>query len=554
MVSLKLRAILFPFQMEPRREMLLQELGAMWDEIGEGEEERRETLHALEEDCINVYRVKVAQVRQYRAQLQREIADSAAEVAAICAAIGEPPASVQTACSSSPSTGNLKEELGSILPELEEMRRRREQRRRQFLEVTDLINRMQQEMKPGELHHLSMDNSDLTLRRLDELRACQRHLQQEKENRVKKIAELMGCLHSSSSVLGMNFRETTTLHHGDDISDGAIAILVSEIERLMEIKRNRMQKLQDLVAAMLELWNLMDTPSEEQKRFQSVACNIAASEDEITEPDALSMAFINNVEAEVARLESLKECRMKDLVLKKYGELKEIRRRAHIPLEDEGHAMMMFDAIDSDAERSVILERLELQISEAKDEEFSRRDVLERMEKWQAALEEESWLEEYNRNENRYNVGKGTHLVLKRAEKARALVSKMPAMAEALATKLVAWEKERGIKYEYDGEGLLDMLEEYCNTRKEKEQERKRQRDQRRMLGGQGTMAESPVARPPPKSIKNVTRTLSMGGGKKASASASALARPSTPSSLKSPRSARRSDEEGQMLSSDSFE
>ncbi|KAG8057991.1 hypothetical protein GUJ93_ZPchr0002g26675 [Zizania palustris] len=396
MVSLKLRAILFPFQMEPRREMLLQELGEMWDEIGEGEEERREMLHALEEDCINVYRVKVAQVKQYRAQLQREIADSAAEVAAIRAAIGDPPASVQTACSSSPSTGNMKEELSSILPELEEMRRRREERRRQFSEVTDSINRMQQEMKPGELHHLSMGNSDLTLRRLDELRACQHHLQQEKENRVKKIAELTGCLHSSSSVLGMDFRETTTLHHGD-ISDGAIASLVSEIERLREIKRSRMQKLQDLVAAMLELWNLMDTPSEEQTRFQSVACNIAASEDEITQPDALSMAFINNVEAEVARLEILKECRMKDLVLKKYGELKEIRRRAHIPLEDEGHTMMLFDAIDSDAERSAILERLEVQISEAKDEEFSRRDVLERMEKWQAALEEESWLEEYNR-------------------------------------------------------------------------------------------------------------------------------------------------------------
>jgi protein regulator of cytokinesis 1 len=38
-----------------------------------------------------------------------------------------------------------------------------------------------------------------------------------------------------------------------------------------------------------------------------------------------------------------------------------------------------------------------VQISEAKDEEFSRKDVLEKMEKWQAALEEESWLEEYNR-------------------------------------------------------------------------------------------------------------------------------------------------------------
>jgi protein regulator of cytokinesis 1 len=53
------------------------------------------------------------------------------------------------------------------------------------------------------------------------------------------------------------------------------------------------------------------------------------------------------VEAEVVRLERLKECRMKDLVLKKYDELNEIRRRAHVPVENEDDAMMMFDAIDS---------------------------------------------------------------------------------------------------------------------------------------------------------------------------------------------------------------
>ena len=51
----------------------------------------------------------------------------------------------------------------------------------------------------------------------------------------------------------------------------------------------------------------------------------------------------------------------------------------------------------ADAERALILERLEVQISEAKDLEFSRKDVLERMDKWQAALEVESWLEKYNR-------------------------------------------------------------------------------------------------------------------------------------------------------------
>jgi len=72
----------------------------MWDEIGEAEDDRRGTLQALEEECLNVYRTKVDQVRQHRAQLKREIADSVAEVAVICATIGEPPSTVHTACSS----------------------------------------------------------------------------------------------------------------------------------------------------------------------------------------------------------------------------------------------------------------------------------------------------------------------------------------------------------------------------------------------------------------------------------------------------------------------
>lgn len=44
-----------------------------------------------------------------------------------------------------------------------------------------------------------------------------------------------------------------------------------------------------------------------------------------------------------------------------------------------------------------MLEQMELQISNAKEEAFSRKDVLERLEKWKAACEEECWLEEYSR-------------------------------------------------------------------------------------------------------------------------------------------------------------
>lgn len=44
-----------------------------------------------------------------------------------------------------------------------------------------------------------------------------------------------------------------------------------------------------------------------------------------------------------------------------------------------------------------VLEQIELQIAKVKEEAFSRKEILEKVEKWLAACEEESWLEEYNR-------------------------------------------------------------------------------------------------------------------------------------------------------------
>ncbi|KAL3574720.1 hypothetical protein D5086_022821 [Populus alba] len=90
-----------------------------------------------------------------------------------------------------------------------------------------------------------------------------------------------------------------------------------------------------------------------------------------------------------------------------------------------------------------------------------RKEILEKVEKWLTACEEESWLEEYNKDDNRYNAARGAHLTLKRAEKARNLVNKMPGMVEALASKTMTWESKRGIEFFYDGIHLLSMLEEY---------------------------------------------------------------------------------------------
>lgn len=48
------------------------------------------------------------------------------------------------------------------------------------------------------------------------------------------------------------------------------------------------------------------------------------------------------------------------------------------------------------AQLASILEHIELEVSKVKEEAFSRKEILEKVEKWMSAREEEEWLEEYN--------------------------------------------------------------------------------------------------------------------------------------------------------------
>lgn len=52
-------------------------------------------LLELEQECLQVYRRKVDQANQSRAQLRQTIADSEAELAAICSALGERPVHIR---------------------------------------------------------------------------------------------------------------------------------------------------------------------------------------------------------------------------------------------------------------------------------------------------------------------------------------------------------------------------------------------------------------------------------------------------------------------------
>ncbi|KAK1262753.1 65-kDa microtubule-associated protein 3 [Acorus gramineus] len=519
-------------QMETTCGSFLYELQIIWDEVGESDADRDKMIFELEQECLEVYRRKVDVASRCRAHLRQEIADSEAELATICSAMGERPVHLRKTDQSGVS---LKEEIKAIVPQLEEMRKRKSDRRIQFLEVLEKIQKVSVEIGSMDVNMSMMvvDETDLSLKRLEELQKQLQALQKEKADRLNKVLERLSTLNSLCLVLGMDFKCTVGEVHpslGDsdgskNISNDTIERLGIVIERLRKIKIQRMQKLQDLATSMVELWNLMDTPIQEQQIFQSVTCHIAATEDEITEENTLSIDFLKYVEAEVSRLEELKASKMKELVLKKKAELEDLRRKTHMVVESDSAMEYAIEAIESGAiDPGCVLEQIEDQIATVKEEAFSRKEILEKVEKWLALCEEECWLEEYNRDENRYNAGRGAHLTLKRAEKARAAVNKLPAIVEALASKTIAWEKEKVMEFKYDGICLLSMLEEYTILRQEKEQERRRQRDQKKLQGQLIAEHEvlygskpSPSKTPGPKKVPRMStgganRRLSLGG------------------------------------------
>lgn len=130
-------------------------------------------------------------------------------------------------------------------------------------------------------------------------------------------------------------------------------------------------------------------------------------------------------------------------------------------------------------------------------------------------------------DENRYSVSRGAHKNLRRAERARIMVSRMPALVDLLIKMTRSWEEERNKVFLYDQVPLMAILEEYNILRREKEEDMKRQqpwekkRIQSQVLERDNTYASRPTTssrRLPSRSVNGgldssvtLNRRLSMG-------------------------------------------
>ncbi|KAI3949127.1 hypothetical protein MKW98_026507 [Papaver atlanticum] len=468
---------------------LLQELQKIWDEIGESDTERDKMLLQLEQECLDVYRRKVEKASKYKADLHQSLAEADSEVANLVSALGEQ-------ASISRVKGTLKDQISAIKPVLEDLRCKKDERVKEFQKIQSQIVQLLAQLA-GNAHHDNssdpqIDECDLTMVKLGELKSQLQELEREKTVRVQKVNGHISCIHELCIVMSVNFFETinevypslSDSAHGQpkSISNDTLARLAAVVHSLKQEKLQRLRKLQDLGSTLVELWNLMDTPVDEQNVYHHVTCLICSSTDEISSQGCLALDVIEKTELEVQRLNVVKASKMKELVLKKQKEIEEIYKGVHVDVDSNTEREILNNIIDSgNVDLFVLLAGMDDQIIKAKEQALSRKDILEKVEKWKFAVEEEAWLEDYERDQNRYSAGRGAHKNLKRAEKARTLVSKIPSLVENLKAKVIVWEEDKGIQFMYDKVPLLETLRVYTVSRQEREEEKRKTREKKRL-------------------------------------------------------------------------
>ncbi|KAI3926966.1 hypothetical protein MKX01_032881 [Papaver californicum] len=449
------------------RGSLLQELQVFQkcDEIGESDTERDKMLLQLEQECLDVNRRKVETAFKYKADLHQSLSEADSEVANLVSALGEQ-------ASISRVKGILKDQISAVKPVLEDLRCKKDERIVQLL--TELA---------GNAHHSNssdpqVDECDLTMVKLGELKSQLQELQREKTVRVQKVNGHISCIHELCIVLSVDFFVTVNevypslnnSAHGQpkSISNDTLARLAAVVDSLKQEKQQRLQKLQDLGSTLVELWNLMDTPVDEQNVFHHVTCLVCSSTDEISSQGCLAWDVIEKSQVKAASLGmSLRRRRLK-------------YKGVHVDVDSDTTREILNNIIDSgNVDLSDLLAGMDDQIIKAKEQALSRKDILEKMENGILQLRRKPGLrimKGYAKDQNRYSAGRGAHKNLKREEKARTLVSKIPSLVENLKAKVIVWEEDKGIQFMYDKIPLLETLRLYTVSRLEREEEKRKTR------------------------------------------------------------------------------
>ncbi|OVA18218.1 Microtubule-associated protein [Macleaya cordata] len=448
---------------------LLQELKKKWDEIVKMSDSERQSdseglkmLLQTEQECLEVYMKKI----------KRTVMDEAESEVDNLSALGK-------ASLSRKLKRTRKEQISAEKPVSGDLRLKKE-RIKNFQNVQSQIVHLLTELACN-AHPNSADPQiieqdvaqDATKMKLGELNSHLQELQREKSVRIQRSEGLIRSINEMVNKFDPSLIPSPS-GQLNSISNDALARLAGYFHSLKQKAHKRLQKLQDLGHRLIKLSDLMDTPEDLQNRYGHVTHLISATLDEVPS-SALTLDVINWAELEVKQLKDVKSnpSKMKELLLKKKNVLEEICEAAYMDVDTVAQSQIsIISLIDEGVDLLDLVSKMNDQIKKAKKHALGRKDIWEIMEKLKVAMEEETWLDVYARDQN---CAEGrAHENLERVEKARMLVSEIPSLVENLTTKVDAWEWKNELPFKYDKIPLLESLREYVVNWQKREKEKQR--------------------------------------------------------------------------------
>jgi protein regulator of cytokinesis 1 len=164
----------------------------------------------------------------------------------------------QTLVQKDKSVVPLKEQLAAVVPVLENLKGKKEERLKQFSDIQSQIEKIRSELSEysdgdDKANSLIVDENDLSTRKLNNYQAQLHALQKEKSDRLHKVLEYVNEVHCLCGVLGIDFGKTVNgihpslhqngLEQSTNISNSTLEGLANTISNLKAEQRSRIDKV-----------------------------------------------------------------------------------------------------------------------------------------------------------------------------------------------------------------------------------------------------------------------------------------------------------------------
>ncbi|KAJ9530381.1 hypothetical protein QJQ45_000752 [Haematococcus lacustris] len=511
-------------------------LARIFEDLCLPDEEQAEELHRICSSAENLWTQAVKYSEQRREQLQAKISEALSEVNHIQAQLG-----TQEIIPAASPRGTLKDVYEHSMKVLMSWRDRKAARQHQFEELLTTNQALEKQLGLPSTPCVP----DLTQESMDYLQLQHERLQSDKDRRLQRALEAVARLRSACAELGEDeVRAAAEVHPSlkplaaaaataaaaaeaaagslaysaespgqpraslgqssglsdisnmsVDLSNQTFARLAEKQEQLAKLKADREVKMQALADVLCSLWEAVGVAPTAPDR--------AAFESLLAVPSRLHAHSLEQVQAEVRRLEDCRAQAMRDLTLAKAKELHAVCSASHLPapnlsellaelsrtsdkasdnspgkvstlkishLQQTGspHSKAASQAATGQAAKARLSEQAGRQISEclarmvrslahATAEARRRQPLVDAMAELQGARREASWLREYEADANRFK-GRDANTKLQRSIRAQRSREVLPSLVVRLQQLLEEWRLKEGSPFMFDDQDALVLL------------------------------------------------------------------------------------------------